>query len=502
MKDIAEYTSTTSPYELLSLLTDKIVKGELTTFQGLHEYCAALPDSPKTEAILRRAFDLQKKLYWGYFKDISPSTHPKVWSKVVVPDRKYRFAGDIKRLATIPDLYMSIIDIHGYTKFCQKHRHNMSMLDLLDRILQQDVPAIAAARGVVSRRARGDEILLLAGSAHELFEVVFLIMKLLAKESPAGKPDSSAKAASSSKPGEGESGLPAFQISAGIAGGAKYSQLVITRDGDLSGSIVNTAARLQARANKISPERTKILIASVTYQKIRNLPKGAPRYEYSSAVDFFDTGLVEFKGINVSVMDTIFLPEEKSRVEYRDRMGSLYDSVRQGLWGSKIFADALNLMARIFSANPGGFTDAATGEPIDATDSISAMSRIKKMQTLFAAERYEQAIAEFNGLVSDYSRARERDLVVIEYLNIVRKNYRKLLDSFAKMLDREIDERLEAIFLNQNDRTNYRTLEKHHAMFSNVRDAARLKVPDRKAIWAKAAESSADKLGVSIKARK
>jgi class 3 adenylate cyclase len=412
-----------------------------------------------------------------------------------VPDRKYRFAGDIKRLATIPDVYMAIIDIHGYTKFCQKHRHNMSMLDLLDRVLQQDIPALSAARGVVSRRARGDEILLLAGSASELFEVVFLIKRLLAKESQGARSEAS-------KPGESENALPAFQISAGIAGGAKYSQLVITRDGDLSGSIVNTAARLQARANKLSPERTKILIASVTYQKLKGQPKGAARYEYASAVDFFDTGMVEFKGINVSVMDTIFLPEEASRVEYRDRMGSLYDSVRQGLWGSRIFSDALNLMARIFSANPGGFTDEATGAPLDATDSISAMQRIKKIQSLFAAERYEQAVSDFNGLVADYSKARERDLIVIEYLNLVRRNYRKLVDAFARSLDREIDEHLEAIFLNQNDRTNYRTLDKHHSMFTSVRDAARLKVPDRKAIWARSAESSASKLGVSIKARK
>jgi len=502
MKDIAEYTSSTSPYELLSLLTDKIVKGELTTFQALREYCAALPDSPKTEAVFRRAFDLQKKLYWGFFKDISPASHPKVWSKVVVADRKFRFAGDIKRLATIPDVYMAIIDIHGYTKFCQKYRHNMSMLDLLDRVLQQDIPALAAAHGVVSRRARGDEILLLAGSASELFEVVFLIKRRMAKESASSKSEASAKSSAAPKPGEAENGLPAFQISAGIAGGAKYSQLVITRDGDLSGSIVNTAARLQARANKLSPERTKILLASVTYQKLKMQPKGSAHYEYSSAVDFFDTGMVEFKGINVSVIDTIFLPDEASRVEYRDRMGSLYDSVRQGLWGTRIFADALNLMARIFSAHPGGFTDEETGSPLDATDSISAMQRIKKMQSLFAAERYEQAVADFNGLVADYSKACERDLIVIEYLNIVRKNYRKLLDAFAKSLDREIDEHLEAIFLNQNDRTNYRTLDKHHAMFSSVRDAARLKVPDRKAIWARSAESSAASLGVSIKARK
>ena len=495
MKDISEYASSTSPYELLTLLTEKIVRGELTTFKALRDYCAQLPDSPKVEAILRRAFDLQKKLYWGFFKDISPSTHPKVWSKVVVPDRKHRFAGDIKRLAAIPDVYMAIIDIHGYTRFCQKHRHNMSMLDLLDRVLQQDIPALASAHGVVSRRARGDEILLVSGSAADLFEVVFLIKRHMAKRGPTEKSEPA-------QAGEGENALPAFEISAGIAGGAKYSQLVITRDGDLSGSIVNTAARLQARANKISPERTKILLASVTYQKLKGQPKPSSSYKYASAVDFFDTGMVEFKGINLSVIDTIFLPEEASRVEYRDRMGSLYDSVRQGMWASKVFADALNLMARIFSANPGGFTNEKTGAPIEATDSISAMQRIKKMQSLFAAERYEQAIADLSGLVSDYSRARERDLIVIEYLNIVRRNYRKLLAAFSKSLDREIDDHLEAIFLGQGDRNNYRTLEKHHAMFTSVRDAARIKVPDRKAIWAKSAEQTASTLGVSIKARK
>ena len=137
MNDIKEYSASTSPYEVFTLLSDKIVRGELVTFNALRAYCAPLPDTPRTEAILKRAFELQRRLYWGFFRDISPVSHAKVWSKVVVPDRKYRFAGDIKRMATIPDVYMAIIDIHGYTRFCQKNRHNMSMLDLLDRVLQR-----------------------------------------------------------------------------------------------------------------------------------------------------------------------------------------------------------------------------------------------------------------------------------------------------------------------------------------------------------------------------
>jgi class 3 adenylate cyclase len=520
MNDIKEYTATTSPYEVFTLLSDKIVRGELVTFNALRAYCAPLPDSPRTEAILRRAFELQRRLYWGFFRDISPVSHSKVWNKVVVPDRKYRFAGDIKRMATIPDVYMAIIDIHGYTRFCQKNRHNMSMLDLLDRVLQSDLPDIAAKFGVVSRRASGDEILLLGGSAAELFEVVFLMARRLAK-SGAAKNIGAAKSTGAAKdkeknggaadkgqakdkpaePTEPADALPSFQISAGVAGGAKYAQLVITRDGDLSGTIVNTAARLQARANRISPDRTKILLTSVTFQKLKTQPPSA-RYEFLKAVDFFDTGMVEFKGINVPVFDTVFLATEANRLEYRDRMGALYDSIGQGLWSSHIFADALNLMARIVTSGSGCLVDEATGQPIDAADSISIIQRIKKAQGYFVAERYELAVNEYSELADVFCRAKGRDPIVVEYLTNVRDNYRKIVEAFTFRLDQEIDMHLEAIFLSPTDRTNFRTLEKHFAMFGSVRDAARFKVQDRRSLWAKSVEDASEKLGVKIQAKK
>jgi class 3 adenylate cyclase len=510
MNDIKEYTTASSAYEVFVHLSDRIVKGDFVTFQALHAYCAALPDNPRTEAILKRAFELQRRLYWGFFRDISPVTHPKVWSKVVVPDRKYHFAGDIKRMATIPDVYMAIIDIHGYTRFCQKHRHNMSMLDLLDRVLQQDIPKIAAKFGVVSRRARGDEILLLGGSASDLFEVVYLISRRLAKDGHAAKPAPAPKAAGSSKAGlaSAEDGagatddaLPGFQLSAGVAGGAKYAQLVITRDGDLSGTIVNTAARLQTRANRISPDRTKILLTSVTFQKIKMQPS-SDYYEFLKAVDFFDTGMVEFKGVNVPVFDTVFLDREASRMEYRDRMVTLYDSIGQGLWNGRIFADALNLMARIVTSSSGGLVDESTGVAIDAADSISIIQRIKKAQSLFDSERFEQAVGEFTELVDVFCRAAGRDPIATEYLSEVRDNYQTLVARFTECLDREIDEHLEAIFLSPSDRANFRTLEKHHAMFASVRGAARIKVADRRGVWHRVVDDASAALGISIQAKK
>jgi class 3 adenylate cyclase len=495
MKDIKDYSAATSPYELLVHLSDKIVKGELVSFNSLRTYCASLPDGPKTEAVLKKAFELQRRLYWGFFRDISPADYPKVWNKVVVPDRKYRFAGDLKRMAAIPDVYLAMIDIHGYTRFCQKHRHNMSMLDLLDRVIQVDIPTIAARYGAVSRRAQGDEIILLGGSAAELFESLYLISRRLAKSAPA------AKAKGETAVEQAKDALPGFEISAGVAGGAKYAQLVITRDGDLSGSIVNTAARLQSRANRISPDRTKILLTSITFQKLKMQPSTA-RYEFLRAVDFFDTGMVEFKGVNVPVFDTVFLATEKHRLEYRDRMGALYESIGQDLWHSRVFTDALNLMARIATSREGGFVDEATGQRIDASDPISIVQRIKKAQSLFAAERFDQAVAEYSELVDVFSRAAGRDPIAVEYLAGVRDNYRKIVAAYVGRLDNEIDEHLETIFLGSSDRANFRTLEKHHQMYESVLVGARAKVGDRRSLWAKAIEERAAELGVNIQSKK
>jgi class 3 adenylate cyclase len=497
MNDIKEYNSGCSAYEVLMLLFDKVVKGELETFHALRAYCAPLPDTPRTEAMLRKAFELQKRLYWGFFRDISPTTHPNIWDKVVVADRKYRFAGDIKRLAMIPDVYMSIIDIHGYTRFCQKHRHNMSMLDLLDRVIQQEIPKIAAGFGVISRRARGDEILLLGGSAAEVFEVVYLTVRRLAKQATSTLGPSGTEEPPSAAPADG---LPPFQVSAGVAGGAKYAQLVITRDGDLSGTIVNTAARLQARANRISPESGKILLTGVTLQKLKAQNNSA-RFEFTHAVDFFDTGMVEFKGVKVPVYDTVFLDREADRLAYHDQMSALYDSIGQGLWTTRIFMDVLDLIARIVTSS-GGLVDEFTGKAIEATDSISMIQRITKAQRLYDSGRFEQSVAEFTELADEYCRSTCRDPIVTEYLVKIRENYRMFLGLFTDCLDREIDEHLQTIFLEPSDRNNYRTLGKHHDMFENVRDAARLKVADRRGLWHRIVEDSAVSLDVSIQARK
>ena len=74
MNDIKEFAPSMSPYEILVHLNEKILTGDLVTFESLKRYTSLLPDGTKYATILKKAFDLQRRLYWGFFKDVSPET--------------------------------------------------------------------------------------------------------------------------------------------------------------------------------------------------------------------------------------------------------------------------------------------------------------------------------------------------------------------------------------------------------------------------------------------
>jgi len=485
MNDIKEYGPSSSVYEVLSHLTDKVTSGELASFESLKRYVSVLPRGQRLEAMLRRAFFLQRRLYWGFFKDVSPESYPSVWEQVVVPDRDYPFAGDLKRYMSIQNVYLCMVDIHGYTKYCHDQRHNMSMLDLLDRMLQVDIPRIAAESGVVSKRARGDELLLLGSSATSVLDAVLRIVKYLSKRRRLsdGCPG---------KPGEGFV-LPEFFVSAGIAGGQSYTSLVITRDGDLSGDLVNTAARLQARANAIAPDRNKILLTSHVYQRLKGAGVSIQQVDGINKVDFFNTGAIEFKGISLTVYDTVFLDTEGYRLGYREAMENLYVAIDKGMWKSSIFETAATLAEAIIDNLPGGEKGGASRR--------SMLDDLKAATDSFGVERYEKAVASFGELVRKLEALPGMDGLALEYLRGVHDNYTALVDAFTARLDRDIDEHLDTVF-GQKELERFRLYRQHHALYGELREQTRLQARSRKVIWFREADRISPELSVRIMARK
>jgi len=494
MKDIKDRNPETTPYEILVHLNEKILSGDLGTFDALKTYASVLPEGPRTELILKKAFELQRRLYWGFFRDVTPESFPRVWDAVVLPDERYPFAGDLKRYMSIPDIYVGLLDIRGYTKYCRDNRHNLSMLDLLDRMMQEDIPRIAAKEGVVSRRAQGDALLLLGASAENVLRATLETVDYFARrrrssddEKPAGRPGSGLI-------------LPEFLVSAGLAGGQKYTPLVITRDGDLSGDIINTAARLQARAGKISLDRSKVLVTSHAFQRIQ---AGTDKQDRGlvGKVDFFNTGTIDFKGASITVFDTVFLSTEAYRLSYRDLMEELYDSVDKGMWKSKVFLDTLRVAARIVDNLPGIVPRNRQGVDAPEIGRESMMDRVRTAQECFSADKFELAVALLGALVDDFSRLAVMDDVALEYIRAIHENYTALSASFVDSLDREIEDHMDLIF-SPKETESFVAQRGHHRAYEKSLTAARLRVRNRKAVWYRAADAAAPELGIRIQSQK
>jgi class 3 adenylate cyclase len=494
MKNIGEYGPQTSPYELLVHLYDKIQSGELTTFQSILDYTEGLPKNANTAVIYRKVFEFQRRLYWGFFKDLNPETFPDVWKEVVVPFRAFPFAGDLKRFMSLPDIYMGLCDIHGYTRYCQENKFNLSMLDLLDRMIQADIHKLSGSVGVVSRRAAGDEILLLGASAERVMQAILLITDYFSKRRRVKD------AGERNVEGGGDVVLPELKISAGVSGGQKFISLVITQDGDLSGDLINSAARLQAHANKISPDQNRVLMTSHVFQRLKANGK-LPTDDPLSKIEYFNAGTVEFKGTTLQVYDTVFLPKERYRLAYQETMEGLYDSLAKDSWKTKIFDDALALVTRIVSSLPDlSFREKSEDGRTEAEKS-SIMGRVKAASDFFIKEEYEKALRCLESTVKELAQVRSMDELVLQYLQGILDNYELILARYLEDLDKEVLEHLDSIYA-PKDKENFLTLTKHHEMFSRVRDTARQKARNRKAVWYKASDAMTAELGIRIRSMK
>jgi class 3 adenylate cyclase len=472
----------TSPAEIYSQLCDRILSGKAATFQALKDAVPALPDPSVRTAVLKRAFDLQRQLTWGFFRNVTRDEYPELWKLIIVPDREYAFAGDLKRVIASDDLYLGMLDIHGYTRFCQRNRHNMTMLDSLDKMIFEDVPRIAARFGVVSKRAHGDEILLVGASVTDVLETTLQVMNYLSKDLR-GKVE-----AGPDKIGD-HGFLPDFQISAGITGGQNYAALVVTRDGDLSGDLVNTAARLQARANKISPDRNKVFLSGHAHQKLKDKVAGG-KVKFAVPIDFFNAGVVEFKGTTLAVFDVIFLDREAHRAAYLPLIEELYRSLKRQLWKSKVFEDSVALALTLVAKWPEA-----------KFDRRAVIKRIEGAASAFAEEKFEKAVAEWQAVAAELSTQAGGDPLVLEYLVRIGEGYRTLVDSFGAAIDKELEERREALFSPKEIQT-LELMDKYQTVYDATLADARNRVRSRKATWFRIAEEAAEALAVRIQSPK
>ncbi|MDR1929187.1 MAG: hypothetical protein LBQ44_01025 [Treponema sp.] len=446
MKDIGEYTEAVSEYELFSFLSEKIIFKEFTAFSALKTFVLPILKDKRIYPVIMRCFELIKRLNWGFFSEMTAQAHRRLWRELVIPDKNFPDAGDLKDTLQISNLYIAMLDIHGYTKFCMDSRKNLSMMHTLDWMMNTEVRRISTCCQAVSQRERGDEMVVVAASATDALTVTLAIMDYFGKTNVVSDP-----AIPTRRQGNAEA-LPVFKCSAGITGGNTQSPLIITEKGNLAGFLLNSGARLQTRANELSSKESRIMVAKqvqMNFMKENQTTKGP--LSRNNAIYFFDTGHIEFKGVMIPTCEVVFKAEERYKEQFSEELIRLFGSIRESLWEQRIYLDLMDLLAKIaFAMPPFNVTppNPVHGMISITNDSFMQLCRLST-KAYSTDEDYPGAVEFLKDFISIVEMIPGFDRLVLDYLRGITDKYDLLLKNYEASIEKEIDERAIEIFQGQ-----------------------------------------------------
>jgi hypothetical protein len=432
-------------------LYDKIISRELSSFSALKEFAQPVLKDKRTHPVMMRAFELIQRLYWGFFSGMTNATHRKLWRELVIPDQDFPEAGDLKRTISISNLYISMLDIHGYTKFCQDSRKNLSMLHTLDRTINKAIRRISDQCQAVSQRERGDEMVLISATAVDAITATIAIIDYFGNTNYLKDP-----AISINRGGNTEF-LPTLKISAGITGGNTSIPLIITESGNLSGFLLNTAARLQTRANELSPRESRVMITkqvALSYARENSFVKS--NLAKNDVVYCFDTGMIEFKGVQLPTCEVVFKTEERHKEHFSDEMNKLFASTRDGLWEQRVYMDLMELLAKTAAVMPPFAVNLRF--PINGmvtVDNNAIKALCQRGAEAYAKEEYSLAVRTLKQFTLLLDQIPGYDRLILDYVRGITDKYDALLKMYETALNREVEEKAQSIFTGNNLKTYY-----------------------------------------------
>ncbi|MBN2509073.1 MAG: hypothetical protein JXB03_02310, partial [Spirochaetales bacterium] len=477
MNNITGYSEKTSHHELYSLLSQKVVSGELDTYAKVIAILDLLPKDKRVLWVYPRIFALVRSIYWGFLKDLDKERFPDMWKTFVIEDPKYPGTGKLKRNSNILTLFAGIMDIHGYTSFCQKAGRNLSMLQLLDDCIQKDIKNIAASHGVVCQRSRGDEIILMGCRASSVFFTAMNIIDYFGRKQVIHH-----KGFQKARTGN-RIMLPDMKVSAGIAGGNKYTPILITSNGDLSGHLINSAARLQSRANKLAPDDTKILMTRQVLTKLKLETEIDPDIKKKlEGMYFRNSGGVEFKGTQMRVIDVIFKKNELYKRNLDKGFARLYEALEKEMWERQIYEETLSLIRAALTHMEQFVIITSRYGKVRNLDIISLCNR--GLEEFLNANQFEKALETMNTIYRILREIPVFDPLLLEYLEEITACYESYRLSYEAELEKVLEEKTEFL-LDIDMRDLYLKAKKEVETYNRIRKIAieNPKVGNRKALW-------------------
>jgi len=301
--------------------------------------------------------------------------------------------------------------------------------------------------------------------------------------------------------------LPIFKITAGITGGNTQSPLIITERGNLAGFLLNSGARLQTRANELSPHESRIMIAKqvmMNYEKenkeIKD-PGAKCILSQNDSIYFFDTGHIEFKGVMIPTCEVVFDKNERYKETFAEDMTKLFSSIRENLWEQRIYQDLMELLTRVAQCMP-KFT-VTPAAPIQGMQTITNESYVQlcrlAMKSYCVNEDYYLAVDYLNNLVSISEKIPAFDRLIFDYLRGVTEKYQLLLNAFEKHIDKEVDEKAAAIFHGDHYKT-WNAAKNGAAIYEKLRGIGRKskEITKKKNLWLSMLSQNKEKMEFTL----
>lgn len=434
---MAELKNTTSTEKARNDLVGGILRGEIETFTQVREYLEkARIGLSAMKSCLPEIFSLIKKLNWGVFSALNKEEFPKLWHELILTDEETREYGDLKQYTMLSKIYVAILDIHGYTGFCEEKKINITMLQRLDAFITTKIYQLAQAYGVLACREMGDSILLVGSEAAAILAATFDIIALFSKdrtvhlEGAVMMPDLF---------------LPSFKISAGIAGGQPSNPLVITEKGSISGSLINAAARLQSRANYISPNETKVIAEQYV---LHNYEKSQYKPAILENLNSFYNGEIAFKGTAIKNYEVyLYNPSDHYKSKIQDFLTKLQESIKENQWQTKVMANLCDLVsATAKSVPPFYFNIKIDKKPIHLTNQF-VDAEFRAVKTLMCElSDFQHAIERLGFITLALEQTDGIDKLIVEYCRAIYETYQAPLDGYLGLLQSHLKENAAQVF--------------------------------------------------------
>ena len=226
------------------------------------------------------------------------------------------------------------------------------------------------------------------------------------------------------------------------------NSLIITEDGDLSGFLINNAARMQARANMLSPKDTKIIVTkNLQFNFLKENSKTKSEIFEKNIISFYDNGMISFKGTEIPIVEAIFNPNEKYKEAFFNEMEELVKSIKGNLWKQRLFTSILDLISKAISSMPKFQINKRVNEYISAYDNKTICDLCNNANGAYVVkENYKEAIYTFALIIKLLKTIPDFDPMVLEYAQSICNGYEKVLPIYDTVIKKEIEMNLTEIF--------------------------------------------------------